>query len=462
MRAISIEVEALMTKRSGGSAQPRTNANTSTARSRRRRVAAVAAGASAALVLSACGSGEEGGTPVLTWYINNAAQEPIGDACTEQAEGKYELSIQLLPNNASGQREQMLRRLAASDDGVDIISLDPPFISELANADFLRPFTEEERAEFSEGVLKGPLEQSLFNDTMYAAPFYGNSQLLWYRKSVAEEAGLDMSKPVTWDQIIEAAEKTGTTVAVQGRRNESLMVWVNALVQSAGGSILTEGEAAETAEDVVSELDSEAGQEAARIMSTIATSEVAPPALSTAGEEESRAAFQADDGGFMVNWPYVWAAFQAGMEDGSLPEDFADDVGWTRYPQVIEGEESATPLGGISLGIGAFSTQPELAVEAITCLRSLESQKAYMQTAGDPGASAALYEDPDIKEQFPMAAEIREGLEDAGPRPITPFYGDVTAAIQEGYHPPDSLDEDSTPEETATLIEAVLSNEQLL
>jgi len=158
---------------------------------------------------------------------------------------------------------------------------------------------------------------------------------------------------------------------------------------------------------------------------------------------------------------------EAGTEEDTvtevvLREDFTDDVGWTRYPQVIEGEESATPLGGISLGIGAFSTQPELAVEAIRCLRSLESQKAYMQTAGDPGASAALYEDPDIKEQFPMAAEIREGLEDAGPRPITPFYGDVTAAIQEGYHPPDSLDEDSTPEETATLIEAVLSNEQLL
>ena len=451
-----------MIKRSGGSAQPRTMATSPGSRPLRRRCAVVAAGASAALVLSACGSGEEGGTPVLTWYINNALQAPIGEKCTEQSNGEYELSIQLLPNNASGQREQMLRRLAASDDGVDIISLDPPFISELANADFLRPFTEEERTEFSEGVLRGPLEQSLFNDTMYAAPFYGNSQLLWYRKSVAEEAGLDMSQPVTWDQIIEAAEQTGTTVAVQGRRNESLMVWVNALVQSAGGSILTEGEAAETAEDVESQLDSEAGQEAARIMNTIAESEVAPPALSTAGEEESRAAFQADDGGFMVNWPYVWAAFQAGMDDGTLPEDFTEDVAWTRYPQVVEGEESATPLGGISLGIGAFSTQPEVAVEAIKCIRSLESQKEYMLTAGDPGASDALYDDPDIKKQFPMSEDIREGLEDAGPRPITPFYGDVTAAIQEGYHPPDSLDVESTPEETASLIEAVLSNEQLL
>jgi hypothetical protein len=69
-------------------------------------------------------------------------------------------------------------------------------------------------AEFSEGVLKGPLEQSLFNDTMYAAPFYGTPSCSGTRKSVAKEAGLDMTQPVTWDQIIEAAEQTGTTVAV--------------------------------------------------------------------------------------------------------------------------------------------------------------------------------------------------------------------------------------------------------
>jgi multiple sugar transport system substrate-binding protein len=270
-----------------------------------------------------------------------------------------------------------------------------------------------------------------------------------------------MSKPVTWDQIIEAASQTGTTVAVQGRRNESLMVWVNALVQSAGGTILTEGEAAETADAVESELNSEAGAEAARIMSDIANSEVAPPALSTAGEEESRAAFQADNGGFMVNWPYVWAAFQTGMEDGSLPEDFTDDVAWTRYPAVAEGQESATPLGGISIGVGAFTDKADVAIEAIRCLRSVESQKAYMQTAGDPGAAEELYDDKEIQEQFPMYNEIREGLQDAGPRPITPFYGDVTAAIQEGYHPPDALGE-STADDTASLIEAVLSNEQLL
>lgn len=432
-------------------------------RSRSRRHAAVACVALATSLLAACGSGDEGGPPRINWYINNAAQEPIAQQCNAQANGEYEIAITLLPAAAAGQREQLLRRLAAGDKTVDVMSLDPPFMAEFANAGFLRPFTESERAEFSEGVLRGPLEQSLFEDTMFSAPFYGNTQLLWYKKSVAEEAGLDLeNEPVTWDQLIEAAEQTGTTLGVQGRRNESLMVWVNALVESAGGSILSEDSQGKPADEVEATIREEPGAEAARIMSTIAASSAAPPGLSTAGEEESRAAFQAENGGFMVNWPYVWAAFAAAVEQGSLPADFQDNVGWTRYPQVEAGTDSATPLGGIGLSVGAYSENPDLAVEVIRCLRSEESQKAYMLSAGDPGAAEAVYEDPEIQEAFPMYEAIRDGLTDAAPRPISAFYGDVTGSIQQGYHPPDALSPDTTPAETADLIEGVLSNEQML
>ncbi|MFC3689324.1 extracellular solute-binding protein [Aquipuribacter hungaricus] len=417
----------------------------------------------AATVVAACGGGETSGAPELTWYINNAVQVEIADACNEEAEGAYVLKTSLLPNSAAPQREQLLRRLAAGDTTVDLLSLDPPFMAEFANAGFLRPFTAEEQEELSQGVLEGPLEQSLYEDTMFSAPFYGNTQLLWYKKSVAEEAGLDpAAAPVTWDQVIEAAEQTGTTVGVQGRRNESLMVWVNALVSSAGGSILAEDSQGAAAEDVESALDSEAGAEAARIMSTIANSDIAPAGLSTAGEEESRAAFQADDGGFMVNWPYVWTAFEAAEAAGAVEEGFRDDIAWARYPQVVEGEASATPLGGIGVSIGAYTEHEEAALEAVRCVRSPERQKQNMLTAGEPAASAEVYDDPEVQEAFPMYEAIREGLTDAAPRPISPYYGDVTGVVQQGYHPPDALDEQTTPARTADFLEAVLDGSRML
>lgn len=48
-------------------------------------------------------------------------------------------------------------------------------------------------------------------------PFWANTQILWYRKSVAEAAGLDMTQPVTWDQLIEAARSQDKYLGVQGR-----------------------------------------------------------------------------------------------------------------------------------------------------------------------------------------------------------------------------------------------------
>ena len=42
---------------------------------------------------------------------------------------------------------------------------------------------------------------------LYAAPFYGESSFLMYRKDLMEKAGLTMSDAPTWTQVIEAADK---------------------------------------------------------------------------------------------------------------------------------------------------------------------------------------------------------------------------------------------------------------
>lgn len=172
-------------------------------RRRRRTTRAVTAGAlalAAGVALSGCGGGSSaGGKATLTWYVNSASasETTIAERCSAQSD-TYTLRASLLPDNAAGQREQLLRRLTASDSTMDVLSPDPPYMAEFANAGFLRPCTAEETAEFSEDVLQGALDQSVYDDTVYAAPHFGNTRLLWYRKSVAEEAGLDVSQPVTW------------------------------------------------------------------------------------------------------------------------------------------------------------------------------------------------------------------------------------------------------------------------
>ena len=46
-----------------------------------------------------------------------------------------------------------------------------------------------------------------FDGKLYAAPFYGESSMIMYRKDLFEKAGLTMPEKPTWDFIIDAAKK---------------------------------------------------------------------------------------------------------------------------------------------------------------------------------------------------------------------------------------------------------------
>jgi multiple sugar transport system substrate-binding protein len=61
-----------------------------------------------------------------------------------------------------------------------------------------------------------------------------------------------------------------------------------------------------------------------------------------------------------------------------------------------------------------------------------------------------------------MADLIRQSLEQAAPRPQTPYYNEVSGGLQQTWHPPSAVDPDSTPRRAGELITAVLRGEQLL
>ncbi len=414
-----------------------------------------------ASAMAACGGGGSG-VPTLNWYINpdNGGQAELAAKCSAASNGAYRIQTSVLPNDATGQREQLVRRLAAKDSSIDLMSLDPPFIPEFAEAGFLRSFTEAEARELTAGVLSGPIESSTWDGELVAAPFWANTQLLWFRRSVAQQAGIDPARdPVTWDRIIDVASASGDTVGVQANLYEGYMVWISALVSSAGGTILENPEAGK---DVRPAIDSPAGRRAAEIILKLAQSPAADPALSTTDEEAARATFQGDRGGFMVNWAYVYGAAQEAVAAGSLPQSVLDDIGWARYPRADAASPSRPPLGGINLGIGAFSKHKDHAVQAVRCIASQESQIQYMLKSKNPGARAAVYDNPEVRAVFPMADDIRASIDAAAPRPTTPYYTDVSTAVQRSFHPPASVNPARTPGQAAKLIVDVLHDKVLL
>src|SRR3954454_17586450 len=147
-------------------------------RRRRRGIAGVAVALVATGSLAACGSGASGGTPTLTWYINpdSGGQAKIAASCSAASNGAYKLETSVLPRHPAAQREQLVRRLAASDDSIDLMSLDVVFAPELAQAGFLAPVPSDVATEVSDGVVPGSLESAKWDGKLVAVPFWDNTQ----------------------------------------------------------------------------------------------------------------------------------------------------------------------------------------------------------------------------------------------------------------------------------------------
>src|ERR1022692_4738415 len=110
--------------------QPPRTRSARRSRSRSRGLAAGAVGvvlASAALAACGTSSASTGGAVSLSLYLypdNSGATQTAIKNCDAQSGGKYTISYQELPNASDGQRQQLVRRLAAHDSTIDIMGLD--------------------------------------------------------------------------------------------------------------------------------------------------------------------------------------------------------------------------------------------------------------------------------------------------------------------------------------------------
>jgi multiple sugar transport system substrate-binding protein len=434
-------------------------------RRRRWRSRVLAAGvATAALAALAGCAGGPAGPPTLNWYINpdDGGQAEIAQRCSAASGGKYSIAVTTLPRQSSAQREQLVRRLAAGDSSIDIMSIDPPYIPEFAEAGFLAPVPPDVAGRTTAGIVESAKKGSSWRGQLVTVPFWANTQLFWYRKSMIAGSGVDPTKPVTWDQLIAGAQRKDKQLAAQGVKAESLTVWLNALVESGGGEIVT-NPSPDNPKGVELGLDSPQARKAAEIMKAVGATGVGGPGFSTASEEENADAFQDGDAMFAALWPSsLWGKIKSSVEEGSAPASLLADTGWGEYPRVDAAKPSAPPYGGINLGVGDASPHPDLAYQAIECIVSPQNQAYYFVANGNPAVKESVYSDPQVLKEFPMAPLIKQSLDQAAPRPQLAYYAEVSESIQRNYHPTAGIDPVTVGPATAALIKAVLAKEKLL
>jgi multiple sugar transport system substrate-binding protein len=364
----------------------------------------------------------------LNWFVATqpgGTIQQVAQTCSAESHGQYDISVQLLPTDATQQREQLVRRLAANDSSVDLIGMDVTWTAEFANAGWIKQYPESLRKEVTDQVFPSIIQTASFDGKLFGAPFNSNTQLLWYRKDLVP------TPPTTWAQMISDAEMLGSegkpeTIQVQANKYEGFTVWATAMIESAGGQILSG--------PLTVALPQGPTDQALAVMGTLAHSSAAATDISTSTEDTSRLGFESGDSAFMINYTFAYASA------GSNAPAIQKVMGFTRFPQVVPGKPSRPPLGGFNIGVGAFTNHTDQAFQAAACISDRNSQLTAAKLDGLPPSRQDLYQSPTVLKAFPgFAGLVEKSIEDSAPRPQTPAYQDVTLGIQDAIQPPDRI-----------------------
>jgi multiple sugar transport system substrate-binding protein len=419
--------------------------------SRQRAFIGLAVAALAASGLAACGTANAGTGPVtLNYYLypdNSGATQTAIKNCDAQSGGKYTISYQQLPQAADGQRQQLVRRLAAHDNTIDIMGLDVTWEAEFAQAGWAEPWTGSNKAQAENGTLKPALQTALWKGKLYAVPDNSNTQLLWYRSDLVKKP------PATWAEMISDAEalaKQGKPhyIEIQGAQYEGATVWFNTMVTSAGGTVLNP--------DATKVTLGAPAVKALSIMHELATSSAADPSLDVQMENQNRLAMEAGTAAFELNYPFVYPAMK--LDNPKLFKSFK----WALYPSVIPGQPAKVTIGGIDLAVSSYSRHKALAFQAALCLRDSQNQLVGATVGGTPPTIASLYSNPKLFPDYPFHADILTALQNASVRPKSPVYQVVSIDISHLVAPAIGISPAGTEQSMVTQLGDALQSKGLV
>jgi len=106
----------------------------------------------------------------LNWFVatqSGGSIQKVATQCTKASNGRYSIEVQLLPTDASQQREQLVRRLAAKDSTVDLIGMDVIWTAEFANAGWIAPFPKPQADEVTKDVFPSVVKTASFEGKVY-------------------------------------------------------------------------------------------------------------------------------------------------------------------------------------------------------------------------------------------------------------------------------------------------------
>ncbi|MEK0157433.1 ABC transporter substrate-binding protein [Arthrobacter oryzae] len=318
---------------------------------------------------------------------------------------------------ADQQHDDLVQNYQAKNPNYDVASVDVVWTAEFAAKGWLQPL-KDKMAVDTTGMLEPTIEAGSYKGTLYAAPVSSDGGILYYRKDLVP------TPPKTWDEMMEmcsiAKANNIGCYAGQFKKYEGLTVNASEAINSFGGSVLDK--------DGKPSLNTPEAKTGLENLAKAYENGNIPKEAITYQEEEGRQAFQDGKLLFHRNWPYVYNL--ATTEASSKVKDV---LGMTALPG--QSGPGASSLGGHSAAVSVYSKNKATALDFVKFLTAEEQQKFFATQGSLAPVLGNLYEDQELVAKLPYLPVLKTSIENAVPRPVTPFYPAVTKAIQENAYP---------------------------
>ncbi|MCZ2403344.1 ABC transporter substrate-binding protein [Paenarthrobacter sp. Z7-10] len=389
-----------------------------------------------ALSLAACGGGGSGGSsgaaaggdagnnldgrgPIT--YVqgkdNSNVVRPLVDKWNA-AHPDQKVTFKEQSDQADQQHDDLVKNFQAKNVNYDVVDVDVVWTAEFAAKSWLQPLKDKMSIDTSK-MLPATVKTATYNGTLYAAPQTSDGGILYYRKDLVP------TPPKTWDEMMSmcsiAKAKNMGCYAGQFAKYEGLTVNAAEAINTAGGTIVgPDGKPTVNTDQAKAGLNN--------LVKAYKDGNIPKEAI-TFQEEQGRQAFEAGKLLFLRNWPYV---YNLAKTDGS--SKVKSTFGIAPLPGMTADKPGASSLGGHNLAVSVYSKNKATAKDFLTFMTSEETEKFYATQGSLAPVLTALYDDAALVKQLPYLPVLKTALQNAVPRPVTPFYPAVTKAIQDNAY----------------------------
>lgn len=269
-------------------------------------------------------------------------------------------------------------------------------------------------------------------DNLYAAPFYAESSLTFYRKDLFEKAGLTMAEKPTFAQITEYAEKLNDKkngiygICLRGKPGwGENMGFLGTTAIAFGGSWFDE--------KWKPQFTSEPWEKTIAWYLDV-MKKAGPPGAAANGYNENRALFATGKCGMWID-----ATVTAGYLYNPKESQVADKVAFAPSPITDANPKASGWFWSWALGVPASTKHADAAKKFVKWATSKDYIKMVGESEGwvaaPPGTRLSTYNNPDYQKAAPFAEFVLKQLQNTDPSKPTvkpvPYTGVQFAAIPE-------------------------------